>query len=316
MSSTLVQASVGVSNQGNNRKVGQATTARPTQRRRADAPMAVGIEECSFGAFGKWCTPDIGLTGPTNYPVLARWIAVHAHRYADESAQWQACCAAFPKGFTTFRGMSLFDASLHLPCGQSVFQYLEEPTQIPDSPPMVVRERLVKAILENRTSRIYCLEPVFDVAPDKDPVLLTVPMLLAQARAEREAVFELAERFGYYYRLSDRVTRVARGVIVRAQNWLERKALEAELARIGTGVRELTSYHYDDEVRRLRNLQERAKAVEMTEVGEEFAAAVLRLRKIDPILTFVRPGETIHRFIGHWYWTLDENRSPVVRCHV
>ena len=278
-----------------------------------------GDDECSFGAFGSWAGEEIYLTGPANYWRLARWMALNEVLSSNPDELWKLCVLDNRRGFKRYRGMNLFDKSLNLKAGNVVFEYIEEPTQIPDNPPEIIIKQMIKAILAHRDCRLYCLEPVFKIADDENPTLAVMSEIEQQANEERAAVTALYHR----YRLMIQSWNWVLWKTGRAQEsigaWLERKTVKRELAKVrNRGAQSLGGYAYAAEVLRRKELADRAEKAGLQEVARSFTASIENLRKIDPILSFTLPDRpNLHRFIGHWFWSVDRvTGKPRVYVHV
>ena len=288
------------------------TATRPSARQQ-------DFDECSFGAFGSWSSGDIYLSGAKNHWQLARWMALNEVLSPDVDELWRLCIEANRRGFKRYRAMNLFDKSLNLRAGNVIFEYIEEPTQIPDNPPTVVIRRMLKAILAHRDSKLYCLEPVFKVADDEHPTLAVLPEIRLQAEQEQATVLGLYRRYRRMIQSWNWMLWKAGQAQESLGAWLERKSVKRELAVIRRrGAHALVGYAYEVEVLRRKELSDRAERLGLKEVARSLTASIENLRKIDPILSFTLPDHpNLHRFIGHWFWSVDRaTGKPRLFVHV
>lgn len=257
-----------------------------------------------FERFGRWA-PPVSVARDGTIGRLARWLALHHHEGATETARWERCRQANPECFRTYRVVTLDQSSFFLPAGDVAFEVMENPTQIPDRPPQGVMLRHMEAMDAFATATFYFLRPVFVTEPCFR--LCTVDELRREAYFDQFDALRMARHFGWAY---------------RSQAWLAAKRDAATLLALRTATRlieELTwtfapttpiSRAIDPTTRRRlrRQLQHRLARTDSLGLAREsrrleFALDELRRRiTIDPVLAFETSGRTGELwFEAHWF---------------
>lgn len=268
------------------------------------------VKPCSrtraFALFGRW-GETIRVVRAGAEPILIRWLALRRGEAACYEDLWESCRAANPTCFLEYRIARLRGPSFFLPAGEVVFQVLENPTQIPDQPPLGVLMRHMEAMDAFPTATFYYLRPVFTVDPY--PRMYTAVDLRQEAATDRENIIAATRVHGWAIRSAAwtrrRVTDAARlglrGVtsVLNGINYLTLPVQRRHLMRMARSAESL-KWQSD-----LEGLAARADHLGLEKEAREFRQAALRLQAtfaFDPILCFEvksRPGRLW--FEAHWY---------------
>jgi hypothetical protein len=259
-----------------------------------------------FASFGRW-VETIRVVRPGTESVLIRWLARRRGAASSYEQLWDACQAANPACFNEYRIARLRRPSFFLPAGEVVFKVMENPTQIPDSPPLGVQMRHMEALDAFPRATFYYLRPVFTADPTAR--MYTADDLRREAASDCENIVA--------------ATRV-HGWAIRTADWSRRRLIDAARLALRGATRLLDGIEYvlaPVQRRRLMRMARTADALERrTDLAEladradhlgldreahEFRRAALRLQAtfdFDPLLVFEvksRPGQLW--FESHWY---------------
>ena len=197
----------------------------------ANAPPAKGrfsgIEP--FPQFGEW-----GRTIPIAYPGttfrLVNWIAQMRREIRDYDELWSQCMRANPDCFADLQLVCLSKPSWFLPKGETAFQIIRNPTNIPDNPPRGVLLRHMEAMdVFGENADYYFLRPTFD---SDTMEVFTGDLAREHAEQDKSDIIFMAQLYGGALRQIDLAQRLALQAVSVAE-FFARKGVQG-LAHVGS----------------------------------------------------------------------------------
>ena len=206
-----------------------------------------------------------------------------------------------------------------------VLRMVADPQVIPDSPPLVIEQALLRATALHPTASVWYAEPVFGVGVGTNglPIPMTEQAFNAEADSRLEKALKIAKDYGWMFRNNIRLRAAAHFLLTLPKRIylgfslaFERQLAE-RLAEQQTAQEVITYYRTGqhscrgaaDRLETLSRLERlyvglvgEVPAVDMM-IFSTAAAVALSMTTIDPLLFVELPGEKGQlRFVGHWFW--------------
>ncbi|MEM7317333.1 MAG: hypothetical protein AAF497_29765 [Planctomycetota bacterium] len=175
-------------------------------------PRFLGIEP--FARFGTWSDP-IPMPYPHTTLQLVSWMARHQPGIRDEDALWEQCIISNRNCFQSLQPVNLCRPSWFIPAGETVFEVIKNPTNIPDNPPQGVILRHLEAMnVFGMRADYFFLRPTFVKDTGE---LFTGALARESAEEHKGRMISLTKTFGGALRKSDVARRLATRSFVSAK---------------------------------------------------------------------------------------------------
>ena len=255
-----------------------STESLPTTRQtKKTSTRFAGIQP--FPKFGHWSDP-IRIAYPGTTFRLVNWMAQQRRLSKDYDALWESCVAANPDCFHELQVVNLCKPSWFLPRGETVFQVIKNPTNIPDNPPRGVMLRHFEAMdVFGEQADYFFLRPTF---ASESMDVFTGDLARAHAEEDKSDIIFMSKLYGPALRQMTNARRlVDHAVDVGA--FLAEKGCQAvfevgrritnqvERSRIRKQARELSNATHPD---RLRAVMLRALELGMFDEAQVFGDAL------------------------------------------